>query len=248
MPEILKSGINGLDGILKGGFRRGVSILIAGPPGVGKTIMALQFIYYGAKDYKENGIFITTEEGVNDIRDYANGLGIKIEKYEKSNAIFLSEKSVSTLKGGIASIDGLLNLIKKKKIKRIALDSLIFFNYLYPKINQNEIEFRREVLMFIQQLKNAGVTFLGIAERNYTSIDNIHYDSLDFIFDAIIIASRIRKGAYFEKVITVLKIRGQEHSTDIYPMMIGNGGVRILTEQTPFSLLDKEDKRQDDRE
>ena len=30
----------------------------------GKTIMALQFIYHGAKDYNENGIFITTEDNV----------------------------------------------------------------------------------------------------------------------------------------------------------------------------------------
>ena len=33
-------------------------VLLLGAPGTGKTIFALQFVYYGAKDFNENGIFI----------------------------------------------------------------------------------------------------------------------------------------------------------------------------------------------
>ena len=62
--ELIKTGISGLDQVLKGGLRRNSSILVTGAPGTGKTILALQFIYYGAKDYNENGIFISTEESL----------------------------------------------------------------------------------------------------------------------------------------------------------------------------------------
>ena len=62
--ELIKTGISGLDQVLKGGLRMNSSILVTGAPGTGKTIMALQFIYHGAKDYNENGIFITTEDNV----------------------------------------------------------------------------------------------------------------------------------------------------------------------------------------
>ena len=55
MVERIKTGVNGLDRVLKGGLRKNSSILITGAPGTGKTILALEFIYYGAKNYNENG-------------------------------------------------------------------------------------------------------------------------------------------------------------------------------------------------
>ena len=243
MAELLKTGIPGLDNILHGGFRRNLGILITGSPGTFKTIMALQFICNGAKEYHENGIFITTEESLEDIRYYANTLGMKIEELEKNGSILLIEKSVSMLKGGIVSIDGLLKVIKEKKIRRVAMDSVIFFRYLYPKTDHDETEFRRQVLMFIHQLKSAGVTFLTISERTITDLDMLEYDVLDFVFDAFIMTTRVRKGAYFERIISVIKVRGQEHSTDVYPMTIGEGGVKVLTDQTPFSLVEKEEAK-----
>ncbi|RLE83748.1 MAG: circadian clock protein KaiC, partial [Thermoprotei archaeon] len=45
----LPTGVKGLDSLIEGGFIKGDSILVAGHPGTGKTTMALQFIYQGAK-------------------------------------------------------------------------------------------------------------------------------------------------------------------------------------------------------
>lgn len=242
MDDTVKTGIMGLDNALKGGLRRGASVLITGSPGTGKTIMALQFIYNGIKDYKENGIFITTEENLDDIRYYAKTLGMDIQKYEKSGNIVLIEKSVTRLKGGIVSIEGLLDLIKKKNIKRVSLDSLIFFEYLYPKVDHDGMEFRRQVLLFMQQMKKVGVAFLCTSERHITDLDRIEYDMMDFLFEGFIIVTRVRKGAYFERILTIAKMRGQEHSLDVYPVSIGKGGVSVLTDQVPFSLVEKEEK------
>ena len=83
----IKTGIVGLDEILKGGVREGASVLIAGSPGTGKTILAMQFILEGAKR-NEPGIYISSEESVDDIRNYAGSLGWDIEKYERQLAYF----------------------------------------------------------------------------------------------------------------------------------------------------------------
>ena len=241
MIERINTGTSGLDQVLKGGLRKNSSILITGAPGTGKTIMALQFIYYGAKSYNENGIFISTEESLSDLRKYAKNMGMDLEDMEKKGKIFLVEKPLATLKGGIASINGLLDLIKKKNIKRVALDSLIFFEYLYPKYDSNKMEFRRQVLLFMQKMKHAGVTFMTVSERRITDLDKLEYDMMDFVFGGFIILSRIRKGSYFERTLTVAKIRGQDHSLDVYPIAIGNDGLKILFDQTPFSLVEKEE-------
>ncbi len=239
--ELIKTGVPGLDQVLKGGLRRNSSILVTGAPGTGKTILALQFVYYGARDYNENGIFITTEESLDDIRQFARNLGMDVTSMENKGKIFFVQKPIVALRGGLSSVKGLVDAIKKNNVKRVALDSLIFFEYLYPRFNGNKMEFRRQVLMFMQQLKKAGTTFLAVSERAVTDLDRLTYDMMDFVFEGFIVLSRIRKGSYFERVLTVAKIRGQDHSLDVYPVTIGNDGLKVLFDQTPFSLVEKED-------
>ena len=60
--ERVKTGIPGLDELIEGGFPRGDTILIAGKAGTGKSILATQFIYKGAIEYDEPGVFVTLEE------------------------------------------------------------------------------------------------------------------------------------------------------------------------------------------
>ena len=240
--ERIKTGIYGLDHVLKGGLRRNSSILITGAPGTGKTILAFQFIYYGAKDYGENGIFISTEESLEVLNQSAKNLGMSelASMVDKGKILFV-QKPIATLKGGISSIKGLVDVIKKNNVKRVALDSLIFFEYLYPRFDGNKMEFRRQVLIFMQEMKKAGVTFLVVSERSVTDFDRLTYDMMDFVFEGIILLSRIRKGSYFERVLTVAKVRGQDHSLDVYPVTITSEGLKVLYDQTPFSLVEKEE-------
>ena len=239
--DLIKTGTPGLDYVLKGGLRKNSCILVTGAPGTGKTLMALQFIYYGAKDHNENGIFITTEESLEVLHQSGKNLGMDLQSMVDKGKVFIVQKPIATLKGGLSSIKGLMEAIKKYNIKRVALDSLIFFEYLYPRFDGNRMEFRRQVLIFMQQMRKAGVTFLVVSERSITDFDRLEYDMMDFVFDGIIMLSRIRKGSYFERVVTVAKMRGQDHSLDVYPLTIGPDGMKVLHDQTPFSLVEKEE-------
>ncbi|MEM4679227.1 MAG: ATPase domain-containing protein, partial [Candidatus Jordarchaeales archaeon] len=68
MIERVKTGIPGLDEITNGGFVKGTNILVTGGAGTGKTIFCMQFLYYGAKEYDEPGVFVTLEERPDDLR------------------------------------------------------------------------------------------------------------------------------------------------------------------------------------
>jgi circadian clock protein KaiC len=57
-PDLVKSGIKGLDEILFGGIPRGNIILVAGTAGTGKTTLGVEFVYRGARQFNEPGVIV----------------------------------------------------------------------------------------------------------------------------------------------------------------------------------------------
>lgn len=77
-PERALSGIAGLDQILEGGFPRNRMYLVSGPPGAGKTTLALQFLLKG-RDRGESGIYVALSESERELRDVARSHGWSLE-------------------------------------------------------------------------------------------------------------------------------------------------------------------------
>jgi len=226
-----KTGVPGLDEILKGGFKKNASILVKGGPGTGKTILTLQFIIQGAKQGQPS-IFITAEQELDNLRRNAKSLGMDLEKYEKKGLIYLIKQPITLKK--LITISTPLELMREKKVKRVALDSLNFLRYSI----EEEIGYRKEILDLITNMKN--VLFLATAEEKEEGIDFMTYSSEDYLFDGIIKLIKIRKGSNFERCVFIVKMRNQYHSINIFPLIIAERGITIYTKEIPFSLVEKE--------
>jgi circadian clock protein KaiC len=120
--ERLKSGIKGLDRLIDGGFPKGHSILICGSPGTGKTILGTQFLYKGATDYNQNGLFVSVEDHPERIVSYAACFGWDLEGLHKAGKIGFMKIPID--QKGFKIVHAISKEAKKIKAERIIIDSL----------------------------------------------------------------------------------------------------------------------------
>jgi circadian clock protein KaiC len=237
--ERVKTGIPGLDELIEGGFPRGDTILIAGKAGTGKSILATQFIYKGATEYNEPGVFVTLEEPPHLIKRNMLRFGMDLDKLVKEKKISLVDLSPSkevtpVTIGEYPSFDlsGLeaiiLNHVKKLGAKRVVLDTLSIMAY---KFKSRDI-LREEFFKLTANITRAGCTLL------LTSEIPAHHQGLG-VFD---IEAFLASGVivlYNEKIsdtsrsrsIEVLKLRGSKHSSRIHSMRITEEGIRVWPEE-----------------
>jgi circadian clock protein KaiC len=80
------TGIEGLDGLLQGGYPKGSVTLVAGTPGTGKTIVCFQYINIGVKN-KEKCLFLTSDERIGNLVNQAKKFGFEFDGAVKNGQL-----------------------------------------------------------------------------------------------------------------------------------------------------------------
>ena len=73
------TGIQGLDEITGGGLPRGRPTLVCGGAGCGKTLLAMEFLVRGARQFNEPGVFVTFEETAKELTQNVASLGFDLK-------------------------------------------------------------------------------------------------------------------------------------------------------------------------
>src|SRR5206468_7730541 len=107
-PDLVKTAITGLDGILSGGIPRGNVILVEGPAGSGKTTLGLEFIYRGVTEFNEPGLIVLFEVSpVKVVRDAAQ-FGWDFQELERQGKVKIVFTTRSVLQQELQQADSLL--------------------------------------------------------------------------------------------------------------------------------------------
>jgi circadian clock protein KaiC len=224
-------GIEGFEVISEGGLPQGRTTLVSGTSGSGKTILALEFLFRGVKDYGENGVFVTFEETPKDIIKNVKSLGWGLDNLMKSNKFAFVDASPSPedkYESGGYDFGGLivraLHAVKKVNAKRVSVDSI---SALFPQYGDTGI-IRRELFKLAAVLKKVGVTTLMTSERldEYGQIARFGVE--EFVSDNVIVLRNILGEEKRRRTIEVLKFRGTMHQKGEYPFTITPSGVKIL--------------------
>lgn len=183
----VKTGIHGLDSILEGGFPAPSSILVTGPPGSGKSIFSLQYLYNGVKLYNEPGFMVTIESYENDFQWYAERFEWNIADLQKKNKlIFSSYDPVEFSKFELRTLHSEIILQLNKVIDQIGAKRIVFDSItpLAQAIN-DKAKFRTLLYYISRSLKKKGCTTLFVVEKPF---DNglTEYGVEPFVLDGVI--------------------------------------------------------------
>jgi len=234
----MSTGVPTLDEMFGGGIPAGYSVLLVGPTGSGKTLLATEFLAAGAAN-GEKGVLALFERTPNQIMN------------EKLNTVVnAGDVAMMSVRALDLSVDEMLHeisaMIDATGATRIVLDSLSGFELaIAPEYRE---DFRDSLYRMTTVLGAKGVTILMTSELEdrYQELRFSQYGSAVLV-DAIIMQRYIESQSELRTVISVIKVRGCKHSRQIRTFEIGdNGEILIGDGPAPFDgvLLGKPQARE----
>lgn len=221
--ERVPSGIPGFDKLIEDGFPKGNTNLIAGSCGTGKSIFGMQFVYIGAKQYNEPGVFVTLEQKPEEIAKVMKNFGWDVDGLIKGRKLIIVKPKKET---ATALEETIFSSVNEIKAKRLVIDSITLLGMYY----KDEWELRKGVKELHWRIRDLGCTTILVSDIKERSPVYSMSGFEEFIVDGVVVLRIISKetGGGHTRALFVRKMRGTEHSLDVFPMKIGSTGIEVF--------------------
>ena len=200
--ERVSTGVAALDEMLGEGYWPGASTLVAGPSGVGKTLMGLHFMFAGARA-GQPGILATFQENETQLSRIVRSFGWSLD-----------EKGVHILSRSLVDIYidewvyELLDLVEATGAKRIVIDSL-------PDLLStagDPVRFREWMFSLVQRCTRQGISLMMVVEvPELFQLRRVSEQGLSHLSDNVILLQYKQEDSRLARTITVLKTRAMHH-------------------------------------
>jgi KaiC/GvpD/RAD55 family RecA-like ATPase len=234
----IQTGITGLDLMLGGkGIPRGHTVLVNGGPGSGKTTFAIQYLFQGATQFEENGLYITLDENPGDIKKNMLNYGWDLEQLERE--IKLTFVNVSPVRDVPSDKVGLIQLgmtefklvklleairegIEEVQAKRVVIDPITMFMLQYP----DETERIHAMRDLIAELRKTDCTHILISELRGTGLER-EYQFEEYLSQGVILLRTFLRESKIIRMLQIEKMRGLDVDTQPRPYEITENGIEV---------------------
>jgi KaiC/GvpD/RAD55 family RecA-like ATPase len=229
--ERLKTAIKGFDELIEGGFIQNTVNLVSGPAGSGKSLFGMQFIYNGVRLFDETGIFITLEEGSENVRLSMQSHNMDIEKFITEGKLYIidlgevekdTSKSARRIRGFESLAEFLANLITISHARRVVVDNLSAIGVNY----ETSGDLRQGLFRFGRFLKDNNVTSILITEA-LGEDQMTRFGVEEFIADSYLKLVLREEEGKLNRYLMVRKMRFSAHNSKLQAYQITNEGIRI---------------------
>jgi circadian clock protein KaiC len=223
------TGIRGFDEITGGGLPRGRSTLVTGGTGSGKTLLGLQFLVAGAREYGEPGVLVTFEESADKLSANVASLGFDLDGLQRDGLLVVHAFQVDPaeiFESGEFDFEPLFALlddtIERIGAKRVVLDTIELLFGAFP----NQAIVRAELSRLFRWLEERAVTAIVTGERGDNALTRHGIE--EYVSDCVIVLDHRMHEEISTRRLRVVKYRGSAHGTNEYPFLISAHGFVVL--------------------
>lgn len=231
--ERIKTGIKGFDFLIQGGFAENSTSLVIGVPGTGKTIFSLEYLYNGAADYNEKGVYISFEQPANELEEQAEQFGWDLKKLQKKNRIKIVHIPIEDIHK--ETLDMIGKIVNDFKADRLVIDSISTLAICAQEYSNNgkipeEHAARFFIYQFINKIKKLDCTTLLTAELKQE--DWLGRDLLaEFVVDTVILLKYFGAMGESSRTIAIKKSRRTKFNEFIHGFEFTKKGIVIKESQ-----------------
>jgi len=235
----VKTGIDGLDKLLGGGFLPKTVNVISGTPGTGKTIFGIQYLVNGAMN-GEKGVYISLEESIEDVARFVSGFGWNILDLAKKEMIKVKQFKItppeetdvpgitSNLKkyslpqaaGVIDVYSALREELETGAYSRVVIDSASVLKYAAD----DGKDIRVQLASLFRFLKKHEITTIVNMEKSNTE-DSFEFE--EFLADSVVRLNDYPTREERKRGVVVLKMRGSKIDRATRPYNITETGIQV---------------------
>jgi circadian clock protein KaiC len=224
----LSMGVPGLDEMMGGGLPQGYSLLVAGPSGSGKSILAGAFLAEGGRQ-GETGVIAAFEQ-----RPHESRAGEVSKLIDSGRVGVIDTRALNVSVDEISML--LVAEIQRLRATRVVIDSLSGFELALPPTFR--ADYRESLARLVSALSATGATVLMTSELEdrYEDLRFSPYGTA-FLTDAIIVQRYIELQSQLKRMLAVVKVRASAHSNDLRQFSIDDNGISIGERLTEYAGL-----------
>ncbi len=221
--ELVRMGVPGLDDLLRGGIPVGSPLLLSGEAGVGKTTLAMQYLYQGAFQFGQRGIYFSYEETPAQVMASAKSFGWDFQPLVDRGLVRFHYTPLPLVNAD-AEVLRVQNLVLEFGAQRAAIDSLTM---LMHGLSDPDV-IRRHVFNLAAVLKRANCTALITTDPPAGSGLISRFGVEESIIDGVIVLKAVKEGRDRKRYVEVYKLRGVNHASGESLFRITPQGLRVF--------------------
>jgi circadian clock protein KaiC len=225
-PETLghriPSGSAELDTLLGGGVHSGTSILLTGPAGVGKSVLATQFACAAAALGRKVRLYLF-DERLSTFKLRADGLGMDVSAMLADERITLCQVEPTELSPGEFARD-VVRAVEEDGVEMVVIDSINGFLQSMPEEHLLTVQVH-ELLSYLA--RQGCTTVLTLVQRGIFGSPVDEAADVSYLADAVVLLRYFEVSGTVRQAISVVKKRSGDHERTIRECRVSKGGLHV---------------------